>query len=207
MESNMPYKFLSKFYDLFDLIFLLGGKGNPRLGLLDAISNTSQCILDVCVGTAASSILVASHNAKNHIVGIDISDEMLAVARRKITQKKLTNLEVQNMSATAMEFADNSFDVVMVSFALHEFKRELREKVFLEVSRVLKPGGVFCVVDFARQSSRLNQVFMKVWAIIEPPCFADFLSIDWRVYLKAYGLCFERERELSFSKLYILRKA
>jgi ubiquinone/menaquinone biosynthesis C-methylase UbiE len=206
MESNMAYKFLSRFYDLFDLIFLLGGKGNPRLGLLDAIGNTPQRILDVCVGTATSSILVASHNAKNHILGIDISDDMLAVARRKIAQKKLANLEVQNMSATAMQFADNSFDVVMVSFALHEFKRELRGEILLEVSRVLKPGGVFCVVDFARQSGRLNQVFMKAWAIIEPPCFADFLSMDWRVYSEANGWCFEREREFSFSKLYILRK-
>jgi ubiquinone/menaquinone biosynthesis C-methylase UbiE len=207
MESNVSYKFLSKFYDLFDLIFLLGGKGNPRLGLLDVISNTSQHILDVCVGTAASSLLVASHNAKNHILGIDISNEMLAVAHRKIAQKKLANVEVQNMSATAMQFADDSFDVVMVSFALHEFEKGLREKVFQEVSRVLKPGGIFCVLDFARQDNRLNRVFMKGWTLIEPPCFADFLDLDWRVHLKAYGLCLESEHEFSFSKLSLLRKA
>jgi ubiquinone/menaquinone biosynthesis C-methylase UbiE len=207
MENNASYKFLSKIYDLFDLIFLLGGKGNPRLGLLDVISNTSLRILDVCVGTAASSLLVASHNAKNHILGIDISDEMLAVARRKIDQRKLANVEVQNMSATAMQFADDSFDVVMVSFALHEFEKELREKVFQEVSRVLKPGGIFCVLDFARQDDRLNRVFMKGWAVIEPPCFADFLGLDWRLHLNARGLCFESEREFSFSKLYLLRKA
>ena len=48
-----------------------------------------------------------------------------------------------------MQIADNSFDVVMVSFALHEFEQDVREKVFKEVSRVLKPGGKFCIVDFA----------------------------------------------------------
>jgi ubiquinone/menaquinone biosynthesis C-methylase UbiE len=53
-----------------------------------------------------------------------------------------------------MQIADNSFDVVMVSFALHEFEQDVREKVFKEVSRVLKPGGNFCVVDFARQDNR-----------------------------------------------------
>ncbi len=207
MESNVRYKFLSKFYDLFDLIFHLGNKGNPRLGLVEVISNTSQRVLDVCVGTAASSILVASHNPQNHILGIDISTEMLAVARRKIAQKKLTNLEVQIMSATAMQFADNSFDVVMVSFALHEFEKELREKVFQEVARVLKPGGTFCLIDFARQESQLNRVFIKVWSIFEPSCFVDFLGIDWRVRLKAYGLDFESEKEFSFSKLYLFLKA
>jgi ubiquinone/menaquinone biosynthesis C-methylase UbiE len=207
MANNPSYKFLSKFYDLFDLIFLFGGKGNPRRGLLDVISNAYPHILDVCVGTAASSLLVAGQHAGNQLVGIDISDEMLAIARGKIARKKLTNLEVQKMSATEMQFTDNSFDAVMVSFALHEFEQELRKKVFWEVARVLKPGGIFCVIDFARQGSLLNQVFLKGWTLIEPPCFADFLNLDWRVDLKTLGLDFESEREFSFSKLYVLHKA
>jgi ubiquinone/menaquinone biosynthesis C-methylase UbiE len=206
LESNLVYQLISKFYDLFDLIFLFGSKGNPRSGLLSAISNTSQRVLDVCVGTAASSLLVASHNPKNRIVGIDISDAMMAVARRKIAHKKLVNLEVQNMSADALQFADNSFDVVMISFALHEFQNELREKIFQEVARVLKPGGTFCVIDFARQGSRLNRAFIKLWTILEPSCFLGFLALDWRVHLDHFGLQFENEREFSFSKLYVLRK-
>jgi hypothetical protein len=90
MENRNTYKFLSKIYDLFDLIFIFGGKGNPRPGLLYAISDHPFHILDVCMGTGASSLLVASHNPQNQIMGIDISDEMLAVAQRKIEQKKLT---------------------------------------------------------------------------------------------------------------------
>jgi ubiquinone/menaquinone biosynthesis C-methylase UbiE len=207
MESSETYKSRSKFYDLFDLIFLLGGKGNPRIGLLEAISNTPQRILDVCVGTAASALLVASQHAENQIVGIDISDEMLAAARRKIARKKLTNLEVQNMSATEMQFADGSFEVVMVSFALHEFEPALREQVFQEAARVLKAGGIFCVIDFARQDNWLNSVFLKGWTLIEPAVFADFLEIDWRVHLKPYGLEFDWERAFSFSKLYRFHKA
>jgi ubiquinone/menaquinone biosynthesis C-methylase UbiE len=206
-ENSVQYKVLSKFYDLFDLIFLFGGKGNPRSGLLEAIGNPSQRILDVCVGTAASSLLVASHHPNDQIIGIDISNEMLALAQRKIARKKLSNLEVQNMSATAMQFANGSFDVVMVSFALHEFEKELREKVFQESARVLRPGGIFCVIDFARQGSRLNRVFLKLWTLIEPPCFADFLGLDWHTHLEGYGLCFKSEREFSFSKLILLRKA
>lgn len=205
-DSNTMYKSLSKFYDLFDLIFLLGGKGNPRPGLLKVIDNTRQDILDMCVGTATSSILVAAQHDQTRITGIDISDDMLAVARRKITQKKLTNLEVRNMSAAELQFPDNHFDVVMVSFALHEFEQELRQQVFHEAARVLKPGGRFYVVDFARQENASNRRFMKLWTSIEPPCFAGFLSIDWHTHLASYGLCFEGEKEFSFSKLYVLRK-
>ncbi|MCX5975871.1 MAG: class I SAM-dependent methyltransferase [Coprothermobacterota bacterium] len=206
MDSRLVYGFLAKFYDLFDLIFLLGGKGNSRFGLLEVISNPPQRILDVCVGTAASSVVVASRNTENHILGIDISDEMLAMARRKIARKKLTNLEVQNLSATAMRFPDNHFDVVMVSFALHEFEKEQREQVFQEISRVLKAGGTFCLIDFARQRNRRNRVFLRVWTLLEPRCFSEFLGIDWSVHLKAYGLFLEGEREFSFSTLYQWRK-
>lgn len=206
IDSNQVYGLLSKFYDLFDLIFLLANKGNPRSGLLDVISDTRQRILDVCVGTAASSIVVAAHCKQSQILGIDISDGMLSVARKKIAQKNLTNLEVSNMSAEAIQFADNSFDIVMVSFALHEFEQDLREKVFGEVARVLKSGGKFCVIDFARQDNRPNRAFMKVWTRIEPPCFSAFLEIDWQTQLNNYGLHFESEKEFSFSKLYVLRK-
>ena len=64
-DGNTPYKFLSKFYDLFDLIFLLGQKGNPRSGLLEVIDNTSQTILDVCVGTVARFLLISTHHDQN----------------------------------------------------------------------------------------------------------------------------------------------
>jgi demethylmenaquinone methyltransferase/2-methoxy-6-polyprenyl-1,4-benzoquinol methylase len=206
-DSNKMYSLLSRFYDLFDLIFLLGGKGNPRSGLLEVLSDTQLRILDVCVGTAASSIQVATHYKRSQILGIDISDAMLSVAQRKVTRKKLTNIELKNMSADAMKFSDNNFDAIMVSFALHEFENELREMIFKEISRVLKPGGKFCVIDFARQSNRSNQAFMKVWTRIEPPCFSAFLDIDWRKHFDAYGLRYESEKEFSFSKLYVLRKA
>jgi demethylmenaquinone methyltransferase/2-methoxy-6-polyprenyl-1,4-benzoquinol methylase len=205
-DSNAVYKVLSKFYDLFDWIFLLGGEGNPRSGLLEVIGNTPAEVLDVCVGTAASAILLASQHDQNRIVGIDISEDMLAVARRKIAQRKLTNLDAMNMSAEAMQFEDNRFDLVMVSFALHEFDRDFRERVFQEVARVLKPGGRFCVIDFARQENIRNRIFMRLWSRIEPSCFADFLALDWHRQLAPYGLCIEGEKAYSFSKLYVLRK-
>jgi demethylmenaquinone methyltransferase/2-methoxy-6-polyprenyl-1,4-benzoquinol methylase len=204
--SNKVYSILSRFYDLFDLIFLLGGKGNPRFGLLEALRDTQLQILDVCVGTAASSIRVATHYQQSQILGIDISDAMLSVGRRKVIKKKLTNLKLINMPADAMQFADKSFDAIMVSFSLHEFEYDLRERIFKEISRVLKPGGKLCVIDFARQCNRSNQAFMKVWTLIEPPCFLAFLDIDWRAQFNAYGLRFESEKEYSFSNLYVLRK-
>jgi len=207
MDTATQYKFLSRFYDLFDLIFLLGGKGNPRSGLLAAISNGPLRILDVCVGTASSALLVASRNDKNQVIGIDISADMLAVARKKIAARNLPNLDVRSMSADKMSFESGSFDVVMVSFALHELEDELRDHVFEEISRVLKANGLFCVLDFARQDGLLNGLFMKAWTILEPACFRPFLALDWKTELTRYNFQLQTVKEYSFSNLYVMRKA
>lgn len=55
MDNPIQYKALWKFYDLFDLFFLLGGKGNPRSGLSEIVQDTPARFLDICVGTAVSS--------------------------------------------------------------------------------------------------------------------------------------------------------
>jgi ubiquinone/menaquinone biosynthesis C-methylase UbiE len=206
VESTGGYRRLSRFYDLFDLIFLLGGRGNPRLGLVEALGDDRKRILDVCVGTAASAIPVAAHFTNSRVVGIDLSDAMLAIARRKIGRRRLANIEVVNASADAMPFEDDSFDAVMVSFALHEFEPESLGRILAEIARVLKPGGRLCVIDFARQSGRMNRVFLAGWALIEPQCFRDFLDIDWRTGAGACDLRFVRTKEYSFSNLYVLRK-
>jgi demethylmenaquinone methyltransferase/2-methoxy-6-polyprenyl-1,4-benzoquinol methylase len=205
-QNSLLYGKLAVFYDLFDLLFLFGSKGNPRSGLLEEISDTSQSVLDVCAGTAASSILIADHNRKNRIIGIDISEDMLSVARRKIFQRNLNNLEVRNMSADSMQFSDNSFDVVMISFALHEFEQTLRQNIIMEIARVLKPGGIFLVIDFARQNNRLNHFFLNLWTKIESPGFNNFLDLDWHTDFNDYGLRHEKEKDYSFSRLNLLRK-
>jgi ubiquinone/menaquinone biosynthesis C-methylase UbiE len=206
VRSDDSYAWLSRVYDLFELIFPFGGKGNPRRGLLEVIPNEPIQVLDICVGTAASSLAVAAENTRVRIVGIDISDGMLAIAARKIRHRRLANVCVRKMSATEMDFADRTFDVAMVSFALHEFESDQREQVLCEASRVLKPNGLFCVVDFARQDNRLNRVFLAGWARLEPHCFADFLRLDWLSEPDLYGFALERVIEFSFSNLYLLRR-
>ena len=206
-DSRATYRVLSRFYDLFDLIFLLGGRGNPRSGLASAIGDDDVRVLDVCVGTAASSIPVATQLASARVVGIDLSDDMLAVARRKIAGLGLSSIELVNASAEAMPFGDGSFDTVMVSFALHEFEQDSLERTLAEIARVLRPGGRLCVIDFARQDGVVNRIFLAAWALIEPPCFRGFLDLDWSTAIESCGLRFESATEYSFSDLYVLRKS
>jgi ubiquinone/menaquinone biosynthesis C-methylase UbiE len=99
-DSTQFYNSSASWYDLFDLIFLLGRKGHPRQRLVDTLSPDCIRLLDICVGTAATSILVAQHNPQLQIIGIDLSEGMLAVAQKKIRNAKLKNLLVQKMDAS-----------------------------------------------------------------------------------------------------------
>jgi len=119
-DGRASHRVPSRFYDLFDLVFLLGGRGNPRPGLVGAIGDDQARILDVCVGTAASAIPVATQLTNGRIVGSDLSDETLAVARGKFGGQGLSGIELVNASAEAMPVDDGAFDTVMVSFALHD---------------------------------------------------------------------------------------
>lgn len=204
--ENSSYRSLAKVYDLFELIFYLGAKGNPRHGLLSIIQNTPMKIIDLCVGTALSSIVLARQNDQNQIVGIDLSKDMISVAREKVLKKKLQNVELQSMSADALHFKENTFDIAMVSFALHEMEPALLRRVLREASRVVKMNGKLILIDFALQNNACNRLFMKLWTQLEPEWFQTFLSIDWRTYTADLGLTLIDVREYSFSNLYQFQK-
>lgn len=96
-----------------------------------------KTVLDLGCGYGWHCIYAAEHGAK-HIIGIDISDRMLAVAREK------THFEQVEYRCTAIEdaqFEESSFDVVLSSLALHYI--ESFDMVAKQVSLFLKPGGTF----------------------------------------------------------------
>lgn len=96
-----------------------------------------KVVLDLGCGYGWHCIYAAEHGAKQ-VIGIDISDRMLAVAREK------THFEQVEYRCTAIEdtqFEESSFDVVLSSLALHYI--ESFDMVAKQVSRFLKPGGTF----------------------------------------------------------------
>jgi len=100
---------------------------------------SGQHVLDVACGTGALAMAVAERaGSSGAVVGIDVNDEMLAVARRKRTA-----VEWKNGRAEALPFADASFDRVVSQFGLMFF--EDRSAALREMMRVLRPGGRLAV--------------------------------------------------------------
>jgi ubiquinone/menaquinone biosynthesis C-methylase UbiE len=206
MPENDRYKLISSFYDLFDLIFLLGGKGNPRRILPEVIRNEKLKVLDICVGTASSSLILAATNDKVHVTGIDVSEHMLSAARKKINERGINSIELLQMPADDLKFSNEYFDAAMVSFALHEIESDVRGKILKETARVIKHGGKLCIIDFSRQKDWRNRLFIWVWTFLEPKGFSDYLDIDWRSALAVYQLRFIEKKDFSFSSFYTFKK-
>ena len=98
-------------------------------------------ILDLCCGSGEATEVLVQYS--QNVTGLDASPLSLKRARQNIPQAQYIEA-----FAEAMPFADNAFDLVHTSVALHEMEVNQLRQILKEVYRVLKPGGVFALVDF-----------------------------------------------------------
>jgi len=100
-------------------------------------------MLDVATGAGHTGLAFAPHVA--HVIASDITEEMLAEARKLAAEKGFTNVETARADAAALPFKDASFDLVTCRLAAHHFPEP--GAFVAEVGRVLRPGGVLALVD------------------------------------------------------------
>jgi len=102
-------------------------------------------ILDIATGTGDLAILMTQTNAEK-IIGLDISGGMLEVGRRKIVEKGLSDkIEMILGDSENIPYGDDTFDAITVAFGVRNF--ENLEIGLSEILRVLKPNGVFVILE------------------------------------------------------------
>ena len=83
MKTNLFYKLIANVYDLLDVIYFRNYRRSPRKAVIDSISAKDR-ILDLCTGTASNAINISKAKPSTSIVGVDLSENMLKVARVKL---------------------------------------------------------------------------------------------------------------------------
>ena len=133
-------------YDNLNRVISFGIDVKWRKKVLKMVSKSNpKTILDIATGTGDLAILMAETNAKK-IIGLDISSGMLEVGKKKIASKNLSDtIEMVLADSENMPFEDNYFDAITVAFGVRNF--ENLEKGLTEILRVLKPNGLFVILE------------------------------------------------------------
>ncbi|MEH2168610.1 MAG: class I SAM-dependent methyltransferase [Nostoc sp.] len=120
----------------------VGGEARFRqLALQGLTIHSDSQVLDLCCGSGQTTEFLVK--TSQNVTGLDASPKSLQRARLNVPEASYIEA-----FAEKMPFADNLFDVVHTSVALHEMQPQQLRKIINEVYRVLKPGGVFTLVDF-----------------------------------------------------------
>lgn len=158
-QIKRAYAILSPMYDLlFDKIFhpgrvvaveLLGIKPNDR-------------VLEVGIGTGLNLPLYP-HDC--HLVGIDLSRQMLSKAREKVTEHGMTNVTLKVMDASKLEFPDEHFDHVLATYVISAVPEPVQ--VLREIKRVCKKQGRIVILNHFKSE---NPVVGTLEELVAPLC-------------------------------------
>ncbi|MEO8933928.1 MAG: bifunctional demethylmenaquinone methyltransferase/2-methoxy-6-polyprenyl-1,4-benzoquinol methylase UbiE [Xanthomarina sp.] len=145
-QVTQMFDTISKEYDGLNRVISFGIDIKWRKKVVALVAKTKpDRILDIATGTGDLAINLAQTSAKS-IIGLDISKGMLDVGKQKVLNKNLQGrIEMVVGDSEDLPFNENSFDAVTVSFGIRNF--ETLEKGLSEIHRVLKPGGVFVILE------------------------------------------------------------
>ena len=200
------YKLLSKFYDLIDVIYFTKKGNNPRKTILKLIPNANVTVLDMCCGTMGNSIEIAEKRKNVKIVGLDISSNMLEIAKEKLKKKKIYNVTIVNMDARKTSFDNSSFNFIILGLVLHETDEALAVKILSEASRLLNENGKLIVLEWEKSNSLLKRILFFPIKILEPKPFKKFFKMDKARYFSSNGYDILNEYHCDYSCVFELIK-
>jgi phosphatidylethanolamine/phosphatidyl-N-methylethanolamine N-methyltransferase len=142
LSRNAVIKTYARWAPVYDVVFGSVFEDARRMAV-EASERVGGHILEVGVGTGIS---LPYYSANSRVVGIDISEPMLKVARRRVIDERLGHVEqLEVMDAENLEFPDSSFDVVVAQYVVNTVPRP--EIALDEFLRVLRPGGELVIVN------------------------------------------------------------
>lgn len=169
------YDFLNHFLSLgIDIIW-------RKKAIKELLKSNPQKILDVATGTGDFAFEAIKILKPQQIIGIDISEGMLEVAKKKILERNLGHIfSVQKGDSEGLPFEDNTFDAITVAFGVRNY--ENLEKGLADMLRVLKPGGKIVILEFSKPHIfPIKQLYYFYFKYVTP-FFGGLFSKDKKAY-------------------------
>lgn len=174
-------------YDLMNNVMTFGLHRHWRNYALKKALSRLHCsperILDVATGTGDVAFALHARCPESDIIGIDLSEKMLEIARRKLTthpQKEAGRITFKQGDSLQMDFGDDEFDMISVAYGVRNF--ENLKQGYREMLRVLKPGGIVCVIELSQPTAWLPLIGYRAYTRGLIPIAGRIVSGDGRAY-------------------------
>lgn len=140
-----------------------------------------RIMLDVATGTGDFAFEAINILKPEKIIGVDISEGMLDVARKKIAERNLQHIfSVQMGDSEGLHFPDNHFDAITVAFGVRNYQN--LEKGLADMYRVLKPEGKIVILEFSKPRAFPIKQGYNFYSQQVLPFFGKVFSKDSRAY-------------------------
>lgn len=170
-------------YDILNHILSLGQDFLWRRKLADSLDKKQKLrVLDLATGTGDSLISLLRRNPNIiEATGLDISENMLALCRKKIARRNLAErVNLVCAEVTANPFAGESFDVVTMSFGIRNTPNPF--ETLIEIRRLLRPGGTALILEFSMPKNKILKNFHRLYLNCLVPLIGRLFSGNVHAY-------------------------
>lgn len=169
-------------YDTLNHILSFGQDFLWRRKLVDCVDKKQKLrVLDLATGTGDLLISLLRRNPNITAVGLDISENMLALCRKKIARCKFTDrVNLVCADATASPFVAESFDLITMCFGIRNTPDPL--ETLIEIHRLLKQGGTALILEFSMPANKILKGFYRLYLYSLLPLLGYLLSGDIHAY-------------------------
>jgi demethylmenaquinone methyltransferase/2-methoxy-6-polyprenyl-1,4-benzoquinol methylase len=180
-QVTQMFDTISKEYDGLNRVISFGIDVKWRNKVVQLVADKNpKNILDIATGTGDLAISLTTTTAKE-IIGLDISDGMLEVGRQKISSKNLDGIISMVIGDSEdLPFKNNTFDAITVAFGVRNF--EHLEKGLAEILRVLKPKGIFVVLETSVPTNPIYRTGYTIYSKFILPTIGKLFSKDRVAY-------------------------
>ncbi|KAF6258798.1 S-adenosyl-L-methionine-dependent methyltransferase [Scenedesmus sp. NREL 46B-D3] len=189
------YHMLRSSYGKCMLQLMAEARGAPQ-------PSSVRTVLDVGCAAGLSSLALCELFPAAHVTGVDLSPHMVAVARYHQEQRELASgskepLSILHRKAEDTRLPAGSFDVVSMCLVAHELPQHATKAILQEAHRLLRPGGVMCIMEMNPSSPAFQRIFGNVFAYTAfkstEPWLMDYVTLDLHGAMREAG--FERPRQ------------
>lgn len=140
-----------------------------------------ESVLDIATGTGDLAMMLAKRFDKTMVTGVDLSEKMVEIGRRKVEQEGLAS-RVSLLIGDCLElpFAESSFECVTCAYGVRNFQ-DLHTG-FKEMLRVLRPGGTLMIIELSKPRNRFMKALYSLYSRIIIPAVGRLISHDVRAY-------------------------